>query len=202
MTGSKPRLILIGGPNGAGKTTAAMRVLPDPLSCIEYLNADEIARGLSPLNPSSAAVSAGKILIQRAYHHLEYQLSFAVESTLASKMPLKLAKAAKAKGYEVLVLYFWLGSPELALERVAFRVSEGGHNVPEDDVVRRYWRSIRHFHSSYASVADYWSVYDNSAQDLQLMATYEPNFHNQVTIYQAIKWQRFTDFAEKPLKGD
>jgi len=145
MTTPEPLLIVLGGPNGAGKTTAAMTVLPEALRCLEFLNADEIARGLSPLNPGSVRIQASRLMLGRAEQLLSRRVSFAFESTLAAQTPRRLIQRAKATGYRIILLYFWLSSPELALKRVAERVDAGGHDIPEPDsaaVTSAAWRTL------------------------------------------------------------
>ena len=129
-------LYIISGCNGAGKTTASYSVLPKMLDCLEFVNADEIARGLSPFNPESVAIEAGRLMLHRIEDLLAKDETFAIETTLATKSYINLVRRAQAKGYQVNVLFFWLRTPELALQRVAERVASGGHNK-HDAVVRR-----------------------------------------------------------------
>ena len=123
-------LYIISGCNGAGKTTASYTVLPEILDCREFVNADEIARGLSPFNSESLAIEAGRLMLKRIEELLEKEETFSIETTLATKSYINLVRRAQAKGYSVKVLFFWLNSPELALQRVAERVAKGGHNIP------------------------------------------------------------------------
>jgi predicted ABC-type ATPase len=118
-------IYIISGPNGAGKTTASYTVLPKILQCKEFVNADEIARGLSPLNPNSMAIPAGRIMLQRIDELLRQGVSFSIETTLATRSYVQLIKRAQAEGYTVNLLFFWLESPEMAVQRVAKRVSKG-----------------------------------------------------------------------------
>ena len=156
-------LYIISGCNGAGKTTASYTVLPEILDCKEFVNADEIARGLSPFNPESVAIEAGRLMLLRIEELLEHDESFAIETTLATKSYINLVRRAQAKGYSVRVLFFWLNSPELALQRVAERVSKGGHNIPEPIIRRRYVAGIRNLFNLFMDEVDYWELYDNSA---------------------------------------
>lgn len=190
-----PLLIVIGGPNGAGKTTAAMAVLPEALSLVEFLNADEIAKGLSPLNPSSVDIQAGRLLLERAHHFLEKGISFGFESTLSASAPIKLMKAAKEKGYQVILLYFWLSSPELSMERIRQRVSKGGHHIPDEVVVRRYERSMGNLKQKYIPLADVWMVFDNSKDDPELIAEGEQEA-NMFNVYNSSTWQQLMKGAE------
>ena len=124
------RLYIIGGCNGAGKTTASYTVLPDILQCREFVNADEIAHGLSPFNPGNVAIEAGRLMLRRIGELLGRDETFAIETTLATKSYINLVHQAQAKGYIVTLVFFWLRTPELALRRVAERVSNGGHDIP------------------------------------------------------------------------
>lgn len=155
-------LYIISGCNGAGKTTASYTVLPDILHCKEFVNADEIARGLSPFNPNSVAIEAGRLMLKRIEYLLKRNESFSVETTLATKSYINLVRRAQKKGYKVSVLFFWLNSPDLALLRVAERVAKGGHDIPEMIVRRRYVAGIRNLFSLFMSEVDYWGIYDNS----------------------------------------
>jgi len=123
---SSPELFAIAGCNGAGKTTASYNILPDILDCKEFINADEIAHGLSPFNPESVAIEAGRLMLKRWDELLEQQITFAFETTLATRIYVSRLKRAKQKGYQVKLIYLWLDSPELAIERVKGRVLEGG----------------------------------------------------------------------------
>jgi predicted ABC-type ATPase len=123
-------LYIIGGCNGAGKTTASYSVLPEMLNCKEFVNADEIAKGLSPFQPEQVAIDAGRIMLKRIRELIKNQVDFAFETTLAPKSFVKLISEAQAKGYFVTLVYFWLNSPELAVRRVETRVKLGGHNIP------------------------------------------------------------------------
>ena len=162
---SMPKLYIIAGCNGAGKTTASYTVLPEMLGCKEFVNADEIAKGLSPFNPESVAIEAGRLMLQRMDDLLSEGEDFAFETTLATRSYVKFVEWTQAKGYFVTLLYFWLPTPEQAIERVATRVSEGGHNIPSDVIRRRYANGIRNLTTLYTPICDYWTIYDNSAAD-------------------------------------
>ena len=155
-------LYIIGGCNGAGKTTASYTVLPDILDCREFVNADEIARGLSPFNPADVAIEAGRLMLKRIEELLAREESFSIETTLATRSYVNLVRRAHEKGYRVTLLFFWLNSPELAIQRVAERVSKGGHDIPEDIIRRRYVSGIQNLFNLYAAEVDAWSIYDNS----------------------------------------
>lgn len=155
-------LYIIGGCNGAGKTTASYTVLPDILDCREFVNADEIARGLSPFNPADVSIEAGRLMLKRIEELLAREESFSIETTLATRSYVNLVHRAHNKGYRVTLLFFWLNSPELAIQRVAERVSKGGHDIPEDIIRRRYVSGIQNLFNLYAAEVDSWSIYDNS----------------------------------------
>ena len=152
-------LYIISGCNGAGKTTASYSVLPKMLDCLEFVNADEIARGLSPFNPESVAIEAGRLMLQRIEDLLAKDETFAIETTLATKSYINLVRRAQAKGYQVNVLFFWLRTPELALQRVAERVASGGHNIPEEIVRRRYVAGISNLFRIFIPEVDFWNIY-------------------------------------------
>lgn len=156
-----PNLYIIAGCNGAGKTTASYTILPELLNCNEFVNADNIAAGLSPFNPESVAFEAGRIMLQRIDELLNREVDFAFETTLSTRSYVSLVKRAQQKGYEVTLLFFWLSSPEMAMERVAKRVSKGGHNIPADVIERRYYRGIRNLVSLYIPLCDRWFVINN-----------------------------------------
>src|SRR6056297_2539058 len=165
-----PNLYVIAGCNGAGKTTASYTVLPEILECEEFINADEIARGLSPFNPEKAAIEAGRIMLKKINDFIKKNYDFAFETTLSSKSYLKTIEKAKENGYEVTLLFFWLDSVELAIERVRTRVAEGGHNIPEKVIRRRYFSGIKNLFNLYMPVCDYWMITNNSTPNLELIA--------------------------------
>ena len=149
------------GPNGAGKTTASYSVLPDLLGCWEFVNADEIAKGLSPFNPESVAIEAGKLMLQRINFLLSQGITFAIETTLATRSYASLVRHAHERGYNVVLLFFRLPSPEMAVMRVAKRVSEGGHNIPTETIFRRYWLGLQNFFNIFIPIVDSWMFFDN-----------------------------------------
>jgi predicted ABC-type ATPase len=163
-------LYIISGCNGAGKTTASYSVLPDMLNCREFVNADEIARGLSPFQQDKMAIQAGKIMLNRIQDLINQGVDFAFETTLATKSYVQLIRTAQDKGYQVTLLFFWLNSPKLAIERVEARVLSGGHNIPTDVILRRYDRGIENFSKLYAPICDFWMLIDNSEPPFQIIA--------------------------------
>ena len=162
MACMKPTLCIIGGCNGAGKTTLARELLPR-MGLMRFLNADEIARGLSPLDPTLTAFRAGRILIEEVQTLLRTKGSFALESTLSGKTYVAMLKRAKEHGYRIVLHYIVIGSATQAVDRVALRVTHGGHHVPEEDVRRRFERSRKHFIEDYLPLADEWGVWDNQS---------------------------------------
>ena len=155
-------LYIISGCNGAGKTTASYTVLPEILNCREFVNADEIARGLSPFNPGSVAIEAGKLMLQRIEELLKRNETFSIETTLATRSYVNLVKQVQEQGYSVRLLFFWLSTPELAVKRVAERVSKGGHDIPQDIIRRRYVAGINNLFKLFMPIVNYWAIFDNS----------------------------------------
>ena len=164
-------LYIIGGPNGAGKTTASYSVLPTILECREFVNADEIARGLSPFNPESVAIEAGRLMLSRIAELLRRNESFSIETTLATRSYFWLIEQAHRQGYDVTLLYFWLRTPEQAIERVAERVSKGGHNIPSNVIRRRYQEGIDNLFHIYMPIVDTWVLVNNSMTPRSIVAT-------------------------------
>jgi len=171
-------LYVISGCNGAGKTTASYSVLPDMLNCKEFVNADEIAKGLSPFQPDKVAIEAGRIMLTRIKDLIKHNVDFAFETTLASKSYAPFIREAQLKGYFVTLVFFWLNSPELAIERVKTRVNSGGHDIPENVINRRYWAGICNLSKLYVPISDYWLIIDNSEPPFQVIAE---GFKNDVT---------------------
>lgn len=165
-----PTLYIIAGPNGAGKTTASYTLLPDVLHCDEFVNADNIAKGLSPFKPESVAIEAGRIMLTRIKHLLTENKTFAFETTLATRSYVGLIKEAKEMGYEVELVFFWLNRVETCIERVRTRVLEGGHDIPEETIKRRYERGINNFVNLYEPLVDKWMLFDTSNSLYQQIA--------------------------------
>jgi len=163
-------LYVISGCNGAGKTTASYSVLPDMLHCREFVNADEIAKGLSPFQPDNVAIEAGRIMLSRIRDLIRQNVDFAFETTLASRTYVNFIREAQSKGYFVTLVYFWLNSPELAVERVRNRVISGGHGIPENVIYRRYSAGIFNLSKLYLPICDYWLIIDNSEPPFRIVA--------------------------------
>lgn len=157
-----PNLYIIAGCNGAGKTTASFNVLPQILNCKEFVNADEIAKGLSPFAPESVAILAGKLMLQRIEELLAERVSFAIETTLATRSYRTVVNKAKDMGYTVQLLFFWLESPAVACQRVEKRVAEGGHDIPVETIHKRYHLGLKNLFEIFMPIVDYWALYDNN----------------------------------------
>lgn len=153
-----PNLYIIAGCNGAGKTTASYTVFPEVLNCQEFVNADSIAAGISPFNVEGVAIEAGRIMLSRIEHLLNAREDFAIETTLATKSYVSLIKRAQAIGYKVSLIFIWLNSPEHAIQRVASRVKNGGHNIPTDVIERRFERGRYNLNSIYEPICDFSTI--------------------------------------------
>lgn len=165
------KLYIIAGCNGAGKTTASFNILPDILSCKEFVNADEIARGLSPFQPDKVAFEAGRLMLNRISELMQGNEDFAFETTLSTRSYKNKIIQAQQMGYFATLIYYWLETPQLAEKRVELRVQEGGHNIPKDVINRRYIKGIQNLFDIYVPVCDYTLVFDNS--NLEPILVYE-----------------------------
>ncbi len=183
-----PSLYVIGGANGAGKTTVALTVLPRFLQVFEYVNADAIAAGLSPLNPESMAMQAGRLMLERLQVLADEAVDFAFETTLAARAFAQFINGCKTRGYTVNLIYLWLPSADLAVERVARRVASGGHHIPEEVVRRRYKRGLKNLVELYLPMADGWMIFDNSKDTFRLIAKCLIN--ENLVIYDPMIWNK------------
>ncbi|MCR5760117.1 MAG: zeta toxin family protein [Bacteroidales bacterium] len=165
-----PRMYILSGCNGSGKTTASYTLLPEMLECSQFVNSDEFAKGLSPFNPAEASVAAGRYMLMKINYLLERNEDFSIETTLATRSLVGIIHTAKEAGYTVTILYFWLNSPELAIQRVRNRVMTGGHNIPENVIRRRYEMGLRYFFETYAPICDRWLLADNSTSPFRVVA--------------------------------
>ena len=188
-------LYIISGPNGAGKTTASYSVLPKILHCKEFVNSDEIARGLSPFNPESVAIEAGRLMLNRIKELLSRNESFSIETTLATRSYFRLIEKAHQQGYEVTLLYFWLKSPEQAIERVAERVSKGGHNIPQDIIVRRYYEGINNLFKIYMPIVDTWVLVNNSETPRNIVASGGKN--QATTVRNSVLFKKIEEYVKR-----
>lgn len=186
-----PELFIIAGPNGAGKTTASYSILPAKLGITQFVNADEIARGLSPFSPESVAIQAGKIMLKRIKDLIQQKVDFAFETTLSTKSYVNLVQEAKASNYNVTLVFFFLDSPELAIDRVRIRMSEGGHSIPEDTVRRRFKRGLNNFMNLYLRIVYSWMVFDNSKNLINFVA--EGSKNEEVNIFNIDVWNKMLE---------
>lgn len=164
------KLYVIAGCNGAGKTTASYTILPEILDCDEFVNADEIAKGLSPFRPEKAGIQAGRLMLQRIKSLIENGQDFAFETTLATRSYKNLVADAQADGYFVTLIFFYLNSQDLAVKRVETRVKEGGHDIPEKVIRRRYENGLNNFFNLFRSLVDDWMFIENSGDPYKLIA--------------------------------
>jgi predicted ABC-type ATPase len=181
-------LYIIAGCNGAGKTTASFTILPQILNCKEFVNADEIAKGLSPFQPEKVSFEAGRIMIKRLNELLEINQNFAFETTLASKSYKSKVVYAQSKNYNVTLLFFWLQNVDLAIERVKTRVQEGGHNIEKDVIKRRYVNGIKNLFDIYLAIVNEVLIYDNSEGKPELIA--EKTIDTEITILNEFKYNK------------
>ena len=166
----KPVFVILGGPNGAGKTTGALSILPQELRIVHFVNADLIARGLSPLDPALADFDAARMMLQRMRELRERQENFAIETTLASKSLVPFLRECKMVGYETRLIFVALDNPETAIRRVTIRVAKGGHDIPEETIRRRFVRGLRNFFKMYRNEVDHWMLLDNSGDCWKIIA--------------------------------
>ena len=157
-----PRALIIAGPNGAGKTTFAREFLPAEGHCPTFINADLIAVGLSPFRSDTMAVEASRLMLEHVRRSVDKRDSFAVETTLAGRAYQRFVTEWHEAGYQVDLMFLQLPSAELAIERVRRRVAQGGHNIPENDIRRRFDRGLENFQEVYRQLVDKWRIYDVS----------------------------------------
>jgi predicted ABC-type ATPase len=166
----RPNLYIIAGPNGAGKTTFARKFLPDYAKCLEFVNVDLIANGISPFDPERAALRAGRIMLEQIHSLAERGVGFGFETTLSGRTYVKLLQEMKRKRYLIHIFFLWISDVELALERIRLRVRNGGHHIPEVIVRRRFGRSLPNFLRVYKPLADSWTIFDNSGDVPKMIA--------------------------------
>ena len=200
MEKKQMNLYIIAGCNGAGKTTASFTVLPEMLGCREFVNADEIAAGLSPFNPEGVAIQAGRLMIDRIIYLLKEGETFAFETTLATRSYVKLIRQAQKRGYFVTLLFFSLSTPEQAVARVAKRVAMGGHDIPMDVIYRRYEAGLSNLFQLYMPVVDNWSLYDNS--DCPAVHIASGLGGDKVVVYEAETYRLLQEKYGKPQEGE
>jgi len=185
-------LYIIAGCNGAGKTTASFTILPEILDCKEFVNADEIAKGLSPFQPEKVSFESGRIMLHRINELLEINQIFAFETTLATKSYKSKVIEAQARGYNVTLLFFWLQNVDLAIERVKTRVQEGGHNIETEVIKRRYVNGIRNLFNIYLPIVNEAMIFDNSGGKPELIA--EKVLESDIDIINNIKFDKLKKF--------
>lgn len=184
------KLYIIAGCNGAGKTTASYTILPEILDCKEFVNADEIAKGISPFQPEKAGIEAGRLMLKRINKLLASGESFAFEITLSTRSYVQLVDRAKKLDYQVTCLFLWLYSEELAISRVKTRVKEGGHHIPEDVIRRRYKKGLKNLFNLYLARVDNWLVVDSSRDNYEIIAE---GSLSEETIHNAGLWEDLKD---------
>jgi predicted ABC-type ATPase len=181
-------LYIIAGCNGAGKTTASFTILPEIINCKEFVNADEIAKGLSPFQPEKVAFESGRIMLARIDELLRENKSFAFETTLSTKSYKNKIRMAREKGYTITLLFFWLQNVELAKERVKIRVAEGGHNIEPEIIERRYLNGIKNLFNIYLSIIDGLLIFDNSHGKHELLAY--KTIDGQLNVINKLKFEQ------------
>jgi predicted ABC-type ATPase len=189
-----PNVYLIAGPNGAGKTTFSREFLPQHVHCREFLNADLMAAGLSPFDPTTAAMRAGRLLLERIKELTQQGRDFGFETTLAGKSYARTLRRMRQQGYAVHLFFLWLPNVEMALARIAHRVSQGGHDVPEPVVRRRFAVGVRNLFQLYRPLVDTWTLFDNSELPPLRVASQE---QGRVTVLE----QRLYSEILSPIEG-
>jgi len=190
------KLYIIAGCNGAGKTTASFTLLPEILDCKEFVNADEIAKGLSPFQPEKVAIEAGRLMLKRIDELIIQNVNFAFETTLATKSYKNKILHAKQLGYHVILLYYWLQNIELAIERVKQRVIEGGHNIESEVIKRRYLNGITNFYEIYYLIVDEIMIFDTSDKKSDFIAE-KKNKSFELTVYNTEKYKLFKRYYDE-----
>jgi predicted ABC-type ATPase len=184
----RPQCYIIAGPNGAGKTTFAMEFLPRFVRCLNFINPDLIAQGISPLDPSRSMTRAGRLVLEEIRRNVSRREDFAFETTLAGRTYCRQIQGMKVGGYVIRMVYLWLPSPDLALSRIQARVEAGGHSVPEADVRRRFGRSLANLFLMYRKLINSLYFFDNSGE-VPIMIFQEEEGHMEVfdeRLYQEI----------------
>ncbi|MBA5628306.1 zeta toxin family protein [Moheibacter lacus] len=192
---TEKNLYIIAGCNGAGKTTASFTILPEILNCKEFVNADEIAKGLSPFQPEKVAFESGRIMLKRIDELLLENQTFAFETTLSTRSYKNKILGAKSNGYTITILFFWLQTIELAKERVRSRVAEGGHNIEENVIERRYKNGIKNLFDIYIPIADEVFLFDNSVGKPILLA--QKLYEETINIVENIGYEKLKNIYDE-----
>jgi len=195
MTTIRPNVIMLAGPNGAGKTTSSRSLLAEQLKVMTFVNADIIAQGLAGFDPESAAWEASRIMLERLDELAEKRQDFAFETTLAARSYTRRLRDWRGQGYCFQLYYFWLPSADLAVQRVADRVRQGGHHVPEETVRHRYRQSVGNLFNLYIPLADVWNVYLNVQPGLPELVARGSSFAVE-TIGNATIWEMMQKVAK------
>lgn len=190
-----PNLYMLAGPNGAGKTTAAYTLLPEVMGTREFVNADEIARGLSPFNVESVAFEAGRLMLQRIDYLMNKGVDFGLETTLSTRSYVQTIQRARQAGYTISLYYIWIPSAEVSKTRVAQRVARGGHNIPPDVIERRHGRSLFNLVNLYMPICDYFTVIDNAGTMPQIVITGGIGLENNVFTVEI--WETIQAYENK-----
>jgi predicted ABC-type ATPase len=167
---NEKKILIIAGPNGAGKTTFAREFLPNEAGCPIFINADLIAAGLAPFQPDAVAIKAGRVMLDEIKTHAQHGHNFAFETTLSSRGYVRMIRQWRKEEYQVKLLFLSLINPEEAIARVAARVAQGGHYIPDDVVRRRFLAGLRNFQEVYRFEVDFWTLYNNSGEALELIS--------------------------------
>ncbi len=191
------KILMIAGPNGAGKTTMTLELIQSCSILYEFVNADEIARGLAPKHPESMALLASKLMIKRVKELLDAEKSFAFETTASGINYVRHLKAAKAKGYETNLTFLWLSKPEEAVKRVAQRVKQGGHHVPEAAIIRRYYSGIKNLINYYLPLVDEALIVNNSSEESSKRLIARKTKQNPITILDSSIWKKIMETANE-----
>ena len=191
----KKEVYIIGGPNGAGKTTFVEQFLPKYIHVRNFVNADIIAFGLSPLDVSLMNIKAGKLMLTLIREYKNKGMPFGFETTLAGKKWGSLMKELKNSGYAIYLFFLDISSVKLSISRIKYRVKLGGHSIPEETIRRRYFRSRRNFWNLYKNKADYWYLFNNSGPAPDLVAAAK-NGQNTLNVSD----QEYYDFFLDSLK--
>lgn len=191
---AKKKLYIIAGANGSGKSTSAKAILPNFLSVNRFINADEIAKGLSPLKPSLADLEAGKLMLKNIRQLIKKEENFAFETTLASKIFVKYIERAKKLDYEINLIFLWIKDTGFAQERVKLRVSQGGHDIPTKDIIRKYKRGLKNLFNLYWDIVDNLFVYNSNTIPPQII--FEKN-KKRDKIHNTDTWNNIKNYYEK-----